>query len=98
MSRSNPAICVTCISRSDTFVREENQKVKTENQENNFEDFINTETNDLSRDLSLSVSLNEIRKSAMDIMATLNNIKVLFYDKDNLYNEISFIYIHSFIL
>lgn len=75
MSRSNPAICV---SRSDTFVREENQKINTEDQKDVFEDFTNTETDDLSRDLSLSVSLNEIRKSALDIVAALNNIKVLF--------------------
>ncbi|XP_011877372.1 PREDICTED: uncharacterized protein LOC105567260 [Vollenhovia emeryi] len=80
ISQSNPAICIN-ISRSDTFVHEESQKI-TEDQDNVFEDSINTETCDLSEISELlGASLNTIRESTMktttNITAKLDNIEAL---------------------
>ncbi|XP_011697229.1 PREDICTED: uncharacterized protein LOC105455534 [Wasmannia auropunctata] len=81
ISRSNPTICVN-VSRSDTFVREEKD---TEDQKNS-EDHDSFKSSDLvgdsvETDLSHDLfqeSLNEIRKSAMDIVAKLNYLEQSF--------------------
>ncbi|XP_011632666.1 uncharacterized protein LOC105424236 [Pogonomyrmex barbatus] len=74
ISRSNPAIFVGNISRSDTFVREEVNEVN-EDREEVFEDSTKAET-DLSRNFFLQLS--EIQKSVMDVVTKLNNLERLF--------------------
>ncbi|XP_012523301.1 uncharacterized protein LOC105829175 [Monomorium pharaonis] len=78
LSRSNPAIYINNISRSDTFVREENQKSinQSEDQEDVFNDTTNAEQhNDLN---CLQTTLKEIRKSTINIIMKLNNLEQSF--------------------
>ncbi|XP_071555386.1 uncharacterized protein [Temnothorax nylanderi] len=77
ISQSNPAICISNISRSDTFVREESQQVNAEDQEDVFEDFTNEiEMDDLSSD-NFQTLVSELQKSTRDIMVKLRNLERL---------------------
>ncbi|XP_018307975.1 uncharacterized protein [Mycetomoellerius zeteki] len=78
ISRSNPAIYVNNISRSDTFVREVH--LKETNDEDVFKDRTGDLTDteiDLPSDLFYE-SLKEIRKSVMNIMTKLNHLEQSF--------------------
>ncbi|KYN08806.1 EF-hand calcium-binding domain-containing protein 1 [Cyphomyrmex costatus] len=105
ISQSNPAIYVTNISRSDTFIREENPK--DTNDEDVFKNLTDAEMigeTDLSSDLcqvsfnerksNLSsgffhTSLKEIRKSVMDIMTKLNDLEQSFSQLTNSPREVT---------
>ncbi|XP_039311021.1 uncharacterized protein LOC105200364 [Solenopsis invicta] len=69
ISRSNPMICVNNISRSDTFIREGNQKkIEEEVFESNLSGY-------------LLVTLTEIRKFLMNITVKLNDLEQLLPNK-----------------
>ncbi|XP_024870471.1 uncharacterized protein LOC112453776 isoform X2 [Temnothorax curvispinosus] len=75
--KSNPVICISNISRSDTFVREESQQVNAEDQEDVFEDVANgVEMDDLSSD-NFQTLVSELQQSTRDIMVKLRNLERL---------------------
>ncbi|TGZ51386.1 uncharacterized protein [Temnothorax longispinosus] len=77
ISQSNPVICISNISRSDTFVREESQQVNAEDQEDVFEDVANgVEMDDLSSD-NFQTLVSELQQSTRDIMVKLRNLERL---------------------
>ncbi|XP_011868663.1 PREDICTED: uncharacterized protein LOC105562433 [Vollenhovia emeryi] len=60
VSRSNPAICVNKISRSDTFVHEESQNINTKKQKNVSKDLIPAKTYDLPAIIGILTEIVEI--------------------------------------
>lgn len=90
ISRSSPAICVTSVGRSDTFVREDKNAAKSVSQDDLDKVSGSAEVND-----EFLFSLNEVRQSALSVVTKLDNLKkvTVEYEINNAKrNEVSLIY------